>query len=274
MPKPPEVLAKTLIATVDLLRDEAGGALPTPRAVRDKVGGSHERATAAILAVEIRSGITPHLRATLPADFKAELPPPASIESLTPATLAGLPSRTRATAERFFATIGEQYAQEMRTMQTTYAAATAEYVEQTTSLQERLRDGARQADELARVADENAARYAAERAELRERLAAAQSDIRAAERETGLRTEMLDAARASARANEEKQAKEIERLMSELAEERETCRTAQQAVAGLTAANEALRADNARLITEKTAASENTPGVRTAKRPRAKVGAK
>ncbi|MCC7054730.1 MAG: hypothetical protein IT355_15770 [Gemmatimonadaceae bacterium] len=279
MPNVPSVSARDMIAAVDQLCAENDGAFPAPRAVRDRArGGSQERAEAAILAVEIRQGRTPHLRGTLPSDFEAELPPAATIASLAPAVLSDLPCIAQTTAEQCFAAIGVAFKAQVDGIRTLYDAAVATFVEQTTALHARLTVAARHADDQERLAREETNRHAAERGELREQLSAAQSDVRTAERELILRAQMHDSAltdvRAAARVNDERQAKLIEQLTKDLAAERDACRTAERAVASLTALNDGLRAENARVTAELAVHVERAATASPQKRTRATAAAR
>lgn len=255
MPNVPSVSARDMIAAVDQLCAENNGVFPAPRAVRDRArGGSQERAEAAILAVEIRQGRTPHLRGTLPSDFEAELPPAATIASLAPAVLSDLPCIAQTTAEQCFAAIGVAFKAQVDGIRTLYEAAVATFVEQTTALHARLMVAARHANDQDRLAREATNRHAAERGELREQLTAAQSDVRTAERELVLRGQLHDSALADARTaaglNDERQTKVIDQLTRTLDAERTVCREAERAVARLTALNDGLLIENARLTAD------------------------
>lgn len=144
-------------------------------------------------------GMKAHLRDTLPADFEAELPPAASIASLSAAATSNLPCAAQVAASHYFAAMGAAYQTEIAAVRSTSAAVTEEYIAQTTSMHERLMASARHVDELERIAIESADRHSAERAELREALAGARREVRAAERELKFRTEAFDAAMATAR---------------------------------------------------------------------------
>ena len=142
MPNRPSVSARDMIAAVDKLCAENAGVFPAPRAVRDEAeGGSQARAESAILTVQIRQGMTPHLRGTLPADFQAELPPVSAIPSLAPAVLADLPCQAQTLAEQCFAALGVAFKKQVDDVRGLYDAAVATFVEQTTAMQERLMAG-------------------------------------------------------------------------------------------------------------------------------------
>lgn len=272
MPNLPSVSARDMIAAVNQLCAENNGVFPAPRAVRDRArGGSHERAEAAILTVQIRQGMTPHLRGTLPADFEAELLPASSIASLAPALLSDLPCLAQTAAEQCFAALGFAFKAQVDEIRMLYDAAVATFVEQTTALHARLIVAARHADDQERLAREATNRHAAERGELRERLAGVHSEVRAAERElahhAAISESALAAARDAKRASDEKYDKEIDRLTRELAQERGECRVAERAVASLTTAGEALRTENARLAADLAAASAPAPRRNRTKAP-------
>jgi hypothetical protein len=279
MPNRPSVSARDMIAAVDKLCAENAGVFPAPRAVRDEAeGGSQARAESAILTVQIRQGMTPHLRGTLPADFQAELPPVSAITSLAPAVLADLPCQAQTLAEQFFAALGVAFKKQVDEVRGLYDAAVASFVEQTAAMHDRLMVAARHADDQERSAREEANRHAAERSELREGLAGMQSEVRAAERELALHKATSETAladgREAKRASDEKHDKEIDRLTRELAQERSECRAAERAVSSLTTANEALREENARLAAELVTWRERATAPAPARRNREKTAAR
>jgi hypothetical protein len=252
MPNRPSVSARDMIAAVDKLCAKNAGAFPAPHAVRDEAkGGSQERAESAILTVQIRQGMTPHLRGTLPADFQVELPPASAIASLAPAVLADLPCQAQTAAEQCFAALGVAFKAQIDEIRALHESALKAFVEQTTAMQDRLMVAARHADDQERSAREEANRHAAELTALREQLSAAQSDVRAAERELVLREQLhagaLADARVTAAVSDARQSKQIDQLTQDLDAERIACREAERAVARLTAINDGLQAETARL---------------------------
>jgi len=279
MPNRPSVSARDMIAAVDKLCAENAGAFPAPHAVRDEAkGGSQARAESAILTVQIRQGMTPHLRGTLPADFQAELPPASAIASLAPTVLADLPCHAQTAAEQCFAALGVAFKMQVNEIRALHESAVGTFVEQTTAMHERLMVAARHADDQERIAREDANCHTAEIAQLRGQLTAAQSDIRVAERELNLRTEMHEAAitdvRAAALVSDERLSARIELLNNDLASERDARRTSELALAGLTACADALREENTRLAAELASWRGRETIAATVRRDRKKVAAR
>lgn len=279
MPNRPSVSARDMIAAVDKLCAENAGVFPAPRAVRDEAeGGSQARAESAILTVQIRQGMTPHLRGTLPADFQAELPPASAISSLAPTVLADLPCHAQTAAAQCFAALGVAFKAQVDEIRALYESALKTFVEQTTAMHDRLMLAARHADDQERIAREEANRHAAELAAcLREQLSAAQSDVRAAERELVLREQLhagaLTDARGTAAVSDARQSKQIDQLTQDLDAERIACREAERAVPRLTAINDGLQAETARLGAALAAHVECETTLSPTKRTRAKAGA-
>jgi hypothetical protein len=155
--------------------------------------------------------------------------------------------------------------------------AVASFVEQTVAMQERIMSAARHADDLERIAREGANRHAAERAALREQLSAAQSDVRSAERELVSREQLHTSALADARTttavSDARQTKQIDQLTEDLEVERIACREDERAVARLTAINEGIQAETARLGADLAAHVERETTRSPTKRTRAKAGA-
>ena len=247
MSQKPAASPRALMDEVERLCTENDGALPLPRAVRKNMKGSQERAVHAILAVQIESGILPHLRHTLPAEFQAELPPAAEILTLTAEAIAELPTEAQRMATGFFAAMGAAARTQSEEMLARVAAAETRYRDETEALRAQLLGASRALDDQERTAQASMQALRDENTSLRVEVGTLGGTVASKETELTVRTQahddLLNQARHAAATADARLSARITELQSDLALERDRCRTAEQHVARLTAAHEALQAE-------------------------------
>ena len=254
MSQKPAASAKALMDEVERLRKENHGAFPLPRAVRVKMKGSQQRAEDAILAVQIANGTLHHLRHTLPDEFQAELPPADEILMLTQEAITDLPVEAQRMASGFFAAIGAAFRAQIESLTARVTGAETRYHDETEALRAQLLGASRALDDQERTAEASMQALRDQNTSLRVEASTLTGKVASKETELAVRTQAHDdlatQARDAAATADTRQSARITELNGDLATERDRCRTAEQHVARLTAANEALQAELTRRQTD------------------------